>query len=344
MDEFLRDIPKVELHVHLEGTLEPELMLELAVRNRVRLPYRSAEEVRRAYQFTDLQSFLDVYYAGARVLVTERDFADLTSAYLARVADQTVRHVEMFFDPQTHTERGVAFETVVTGIHRALADARERLGVSAKLILCFLRHLSAEAAMATLEQALPFKDRIVAVGLDSSEVGHPPEKFARVFERARAAGFRAVAHAGEEGPPEYVWQALDRLGAARIDHGVRCVEDPRLVERLGRDAVPLTVCPLSNVRLRVVKSLAEPGLTRLLDLGLRATVNSDDPAYFGGYVLEKFGATRAALGLTRGDVERLVRNSIEAAFLDEPEKQRLRDELTAFLRATFPGSEASASR
>jgi adenosine deaminase len=227
----------------------------------------------------------------------------------------------------------VAFETVVSGIDRALTEGRRRLGVSSKLILCFLRHLSPEAAMATLEQALPFRDRIVAVGLDSSEIGHPPERFARVFERARAAGFRAVAHAGEEGPPEYIWQALDRLGVARIDHGVRCVEDPRLVERLGREAVPLTVCPLSNVRLRVFKSLTEHSLKRLLDLGLRATVNSDDPAYFGGYVLENFRATRAALGLTRGDVERLVRNSIEAAFLEEPEKQRLRDELATFLRA-----------
>jgi adenine deaminase len=334
VDEFLRGIPKVELHMHLEGSLEAELMFELAARNRVRLPYRSVEDVRRAYEFTDLQSFLDIYYAGARVLVTEQDFYDLTSAYLTRVADQTVRHAEMFFDPQSHTERGVAFETVVTGIHRAMADARQRRGISAQLILCFLRHLSAEAAMETLEQALPFKDRIVAVGLDSSERGHPPEKFAKVFERARAAGLRAVAHAGEEGPPEYIWQALDRLGVARIDHGVRCVEDPRLVERLGREAVPMTVCPLSNVRLRVVRSLAEHGLKRLLDLGLRATVNSDDPAYFGGYVLENFQASQAALGLTRADVERLVRNSIEAAFLEEPEKQRLRDELAKFLRAS----------
>lgn len=344
MEEFVRAIPKVELHIHLEGSLEPEVMFELAVRNRVRLPYRSVEDVRRAYQFTDLQSFLDIYYAGARVLVTEQDFYDLTWAYLARVADQTVRHVEMFFDPQTHTERGVAFETVITGIHRALADAGPRFGVSGKLILCFLRHLSADAAMATLEQALPFRDRIVAVGLDSSELGHPPEKFARVFERARAEGFRAVAHAGEEGPPEYIWQALDLLRVDRIDHGVRCLEDPRLVARLVAERVPLTVCPLSNVKLRVFKSLTEHNLRRLLGAGLCATVNSDDPAYFGGYVLENFRATRAALGLTRGDVERLVRNSIEGAFLDEPGKQRLRDELGTFLRATFPESGASASR
>lgn len=334
MDAFLRGIPKVELHVHVEGSLEPELMFELARRNGVRLAYGSVDEVRRAYEFTDLQSFLDIYYAGARVLVTEPDFYDLTWAYLTRVAGQHVRHVELFFDPQTHTDRGVAFETVVSGIQRALADGEPRLGISSKLILCFLRHLSADAAMTTLEQALPFRDRIVAVGLDSSELGHPPEKFARVFDRARAAGFRAVAHAGEEGPPEYIWQALDRLGAARVDHGVRCVEDPRLVERLGRDAVPLTVCPLSNVKLRVFKSLAEHNLKRLLDLGLCATVNSDDPAYFGGYVLENLSATEAALGLSRADVARLAANSIEATFLDTAGKKRLRDELAAFLGAT----------
>jgi adenosine deaminase len=343
MDAFLRGIPKVELHVHVEGTLEPELMFELARRNGIRLTYGSVDEVRRAYEFTDLQSFLDIYYAGARVLVTEADFYDLTWAYLTRVAGQNVRHVELFFDPQTHTDRRVAFETVVTGIHRALADGEQRLGISSKLILCFLRHLSADAAMTTLEQALPFRDWIVAVGLDSSELGHPPEKFARVFDRARGAGFRAVAHAGEEGPPDYIWQALDRLGAARIDHGVRCVEDRRLVERLGRDAVPLTVCPLSNVKLRVFERLADHNLKRLLDLGLRATVNSDDPAYFDGYVLENLAAAQAALGLTGADVERLAANSIEAAFLDAAGKARLRAELAAHL-VTFPGSGASASR
>jgi adenosine deaminase len=343
MDGFLRGIPKVELHVHVEGSLEPELMFDLARRNGVRLAYGSVDEVRRAFEFTDLQAFLDIYYAGARVLVTEPDFYDLTWAYLMRVAGQNVRHVELFFDPQTHTDRRVAFETVVTGIHRALADGEQRLGISSKLILCFLRHLSADAAMTTLEQALPFRDRIVAVGLDSSELGHPPGKFERVFDRARGAGFRAVAHAGEEGPPDYIWQALDRLGAARIDHGVRCVEDPQLVERLGRDAVPLTVCPLSNVKLRVFERLADHNLKRLLDLGLRATVNSDDPAYFGGYVLENLGAAQAALGLTRADVARLAANSIEAAFLDAAGKERLRAELAAYL-ATFPGTGASASR
>jgi adenosine deaminase len=323
MDAFLRELPKVELHVHVEGTLEPELMLELATRNGVRLPYGSVEEVRRAYQFTDLQSFLDLYYAGAGVLVTEPDFYDLTWAYLTRVAGQTVRHVELFFDPQAHTDRGVPFETVVTGLHRALADGERRLGISSKLILCFLRHLSADAAMTALEQALPFRTWITGVGLDSSEVGHPPAKFARVFARARAEGFRAVAHAGEEGPPEYIWQALDVLGVERIDHGVRCLEDPRLVARLVAGRVPLTVCPLSNVRLRVFRTLEEHSLKRLLDAGLCVTVNSDDPAYFGGYVLENYRAVQAALGLTKAEVRRLARNAIEGSFLDGPARQAL---------------------
>jgi adenosine deaminase len=331
MDAFLRELPKVELHVHVEGTLEPELMFELAARNGVRLPYGSVEEVRRAYEFTDLQSFLDLYYAGAGVLVTEQDFHDLAWAYLTRVAGQRVRHVELFFDAQTHTDRGVPFETVVTGLHRALADAEGRLGISSKLILCFLRHLSAGAAMAALEAALPFRDRIVGVGLDSSEVGHPPEKFARVFERARAEGFRAVAHAGEEGPPAYVWQALDLLRVERVDHGVRCLEDPRLVARLVAERVPLTVCPLSNVKLRVFATLAEHPLGRLLDAGLCATVNSDDPAYFGGYVLENYRAVQDVLGLGRSAVVRLAGNAIEASFLDDAAKQRLRDELRSFV-------------
>jgi adenosine deaminase len=329
MDAFLRELPKVELHVHVEGTLEPELMFELAARNGARLPYGSVEEVRRAYEFTDLQSFLDLYYAGARVLVTEQDFYDLAWAYLTRVAAQTVRHVELFFDPQTHTDRGVPFETVVTGLHRALAEGERRLGLSSQLILCFLRHLSAEAAMTTLEQALPFRTWITGVGLDSSEVGHPPEKFARVFERARAEGLRAVAHAGEEGPPEYIWQALDLLGVERIDHGIRCLEDPRLVARLVAGRVPLTVCPLSNVRLRVFPTLAEHNLERLLDAGLCVTVNSDDPAYFGGYILENYRAVQAALALTKEDVRRLARNAIEASFLDPPARQALITELDA---------------
>ena len=330
MDAFLRGMPKTELHIHVEGSLEPELMFELAARNGVRLPYASVEAVRRAYEFTDLQSFLDLYYAGAHVLVAEQDFYDLTWAYLARLAGEGLRHAEVFFDPQTHTDRGVPFDAVVGGIHRALEDGERKLGVSSGLILCFLRHLSAKAAMATLEQALSFKGWIVGVGLDSSEVGHPPAKFAQVFERARAEGFRAVAHAGEEGPPEYIWEALDRLGASRIDHGVRCLEDPRLVERLVRDQVPLTVCPLSNVKLRVFRTLGEHNLGRMLERGLRVTMNSDDPAYFGGYLLDNYRAAQAALGLGAGELRRIVRNGVEASFLDPAAKQRLLAEIDAF--------------
>jgi len=330
LDGFIRGIPKCELHIHIEGSLEPELMFRLAARNGVRLPYGSVEEVRRAYAFTNLQSFLDIYYAGARVLVAEQDFYDLTWAYLTRVHGQNVRHVELFFDPQTHTDRGIPFATVVGGIRRALVDAERQLGISSRLIMCFLRHLPAGTAMATLEQALPFREWIAAVGLDSSEVGHPPAAFAAVYDRARAEGFRAVAHAGEEGPPEYIWQALDRLRVARVDHGVRCLEDAKLVDRLVDEAVPLTVCPLSNVKLRVFRTLAEHNLKRMLDRGLRVTVNSDDPAYFGGYVLENLQAARAALGLTRDDVHRLVRHSVEATFLEPPAKQRLLDAVDAF--------------
>jgi adenosine deaminase len=266
------------------------------------------------------------------VLVTEQDFHDLAWAYLTRVAAQTVRHVELFFDPQAHTGRGIPFETVVTGLHRALAEGERRLGISSKLILCFLRHLSAGEAMTSLEQALPFRTWIAGVGLDSSEAGHPPEKFTRVFERARAEGFRAVAHAGEEGPPEYIWQALDLLGVERIDHGVRCLEDPRLVARLVAGRVPLTVCPLSNVRLRVFPTLAAHNLKRLLDAGLCVTVNSDDPAYFGGYLLENYRAIQVVLGLTRDDVLRLARNAIDASFLDEPGRQALVADLDARAR------------
>jgi adenosine deaminase len=341
-EAFLRGLPKTELHIHIEGSLEPELMFRLAARNGIRLPYGSVEEVRRAYEFTDLQSFLDIYYAGARVLVAEPDFHDLTWAYLERVAGQGARHVEIFFDPQTHTARGVPFETVVAGIHRALTDGERRLGLTARLILCFLRHLSAESAMATLEEALPHKARIVAVGLDSSELGHPPEKFTRVFERARAEGFRTVAHAGEEGPPEYIWQALDRLGVSRIDHGVRCLEDLRLVDRLVREQVPLTVCPLSNVKLRVFPSLAEHNLKRLLDRGLRVTVNSDDPAYFGGYLLENFRAVQAALGLAPPELAQLARNGVEAAFLTPGEKRPLLDAIETY--TARPDGEAPGRR
>jgi adenosine deaminase len=331
MEAYLRDIPKAELHMHVEGSLEPELMFELARRNGVTLPYASVEAVRRAYVFGSLQSFLDIYYAGCRVLLREQDFYDLTWAYLARVAGQGVRHAEVFFDPQTHTDRGLAFGTVVTGIRRALVDGQQKLGVSTKLILCFLRHLSAEAAMETLRQALPYKTWIVAVGLDSSEVGYPPERFRAVFDRARGEGFLTVAHAGEEGPPEYIWQALDLLKVSRIDHGVRCMEDPTLVRRLAEAQVPLTVCPLSNVKLRVFPTLAQHNLKKLLDLGLCVTVNSDDPAYLGGYIAENFQAAHATLKLSLGDIHRLAQNSFEASFLGPEDKRGFIRELDTFI-------------
>jgi adenosine deaminase len=317
--------------MHLEGSLEPELMFEMARRNGVTLPYASVEAVRQAYVFGNLQSFLDIYYAGCRVLLREQDFYDLTWAYLARAAGQGVRHAEVFFDPQTHIDRGLAFGTVVTGIRRALLDGQQKLGVSTKLILCFLRHLSADAAMETLRQALPYKDWIVAVGLDSSEVGYPPERFHAVFDRAIEEGFLTVAHAGEEGPPEYIWQALDLLKVSRIDHGVRCMEDPRLVRRLATEQVPLTVCPLSNVKLGVFRSLAEHNLKKLLELGLCVTVNSDDPAYLGGYVAENFQAAQAELNLSRDDIHRLARNSFQASFLSPGEKRGFIQELDEFI-------------
>jgi adenosine deaminase len=321
-------LPKAELHLHIEGTLEPELMVELARRNGVRLPYPDAEAVRRAYRFSNLQSFLDVYYQACSVLIHERDFYELTAAYLARARGQGVRHVEMFFDPQTHTARGVALETVVSGIGRALDEARES-GMTAHLIMCFLRDLPADDAMATLEQALAHRHVIFGVGLDSAEVGHPPEKFRAVFERATDAGLRAVAHAGEEGPPEYIWQALDVLGAERIDHGVRCLEDRALVHRLEADRIPLTVCPFSNVKLRVVDTLEQHPLATMLDQGLCATVNSDDPAYFGGYVGDNLAGVARALQLDDAAVMRLARNSFEASFLDDHTRARHLAELDA---------------
>ena len=322
-ESAISQMPKVELHLHIEGSLEPELMFALAERNGIELPYASVEEVRAAYDFSDLQSFLDIYYAGACVLLTEQDFYDLTWAYLLRCRDDEVCHSEIFFDPQTHTDRGVAFETVIEGISRALSDGREQLGISSQLILCFLRHLSAEAAMETLQQALPYRDRIVAVGLDSSEKGHPPEKFVEVFDRARAAGFLTVAHAGEEGPPAYIEQALDLLKVKRIDHGVRCTEDPALVRRLQTEQVPLTVCPLSNIKLRVFDRLEEHNLKKLLDAGLCVTINSDDPAYFGGYIGQNFRESAEALDLDLDDLEKLARNAVAASFLDEGSKANL---------------------
>lgn len=326
-ETFIRGMPKAELHIHIEGSLEPELMFALAERNGVALRYASVEEVRRAYDFSDLQSFLDVYYEATQVLLHERDFYDLTWAYLHKAADQNVRRAEIFFDPQAHTGRGVPFETVITGIHRAMLDAGQRLGISSALIMCFLRHLSAEEAMETLRSSLPFREWIVGVGLDSSEVGNPPEEFEVVFDEAREHGLLTVAHAGEEGPPEYIWQALDDLKVSRIDHGVRCVEDPKLVERLREEQIPLTVCPLSNVRLRVFDTIRDHDLKRMLDLGLCVTVNSDDPAYFGGYVDENFRAVQEGLGVTRDDIYRLAKNSFQASFLDAGEKQRLSNEL-----------------
>ena len=332
-DQLIRELPKAELHLHIEGTLEPELMFDLAKRNGIALEYPDVEAVRRAYVFDDLQSFLDIYYAGCRVLITERDFYDLTMAYARRAAADGVRHAEIFFDPQTHTQRDVAMATVVAGITAALTDAERDLGLTSRLILCFLRDSSPDAAMATLGEALAYRDAITAVGLDSAEVGNPPEKFRAVFDRARSEGLLAVAHAGEEGPPEYIVQALDLLGVARIDHGVRCIEDDALVERLVAEQIPLTVCPLSNVKLRVFPSLEQHNLGRLLHRGVRVTVNSDDPAYFGGYIAENYTATAAALGLTADDVFQLARNSFLASFLDDADQRRHLAEIDALAQS-----------
>ena len=304
IEELIRSIPKAELHIHIEGSLEPELMLEIAKRNGI------SRRERRAYEFTDLQSFLDIYYEAADVLRKERDFHDMTAAYLRRAKADNVTHAEIFFDPQTHTDRGIEFSTVIDGIWSALQES----SVKTKLILCFLRHLSAESAMKTLESALPFRDRIVAVGLDSSEVGNPPSKFAAVFDRARAEGFRAVAHAGEEGPPSYIREALDLLHASRIDHGVRCLEDETLVAELVEKKIPLTVCPLSNVKLRVFDTMKQHPIKTMLARGLRVTINSDDPAYFGGYIVDNFLAVHRALGLTEAEVRQLAQNSFDATF------------------------------
>ena len=323
-------MPKAELHMHIEGSLEPELIFALARRNAVTLPFASVAALRAAYDFKDLQSFLDIYYAGASVLLHEQDFYDMTRAYLQRAAADTVRHTEIFFDPQTHTERGVPIATVINGISRALQDGEQEFGISSGLILCFLRHLSEEAAFATLEQALPLRDKFIGVGLDSSERGHPPEKFARVFARCRELGLRLVAHAGEEGPADYIRDALDLLHAERIDHGVRCVDDPALVARLVRDKIALTVCPLSNIKLRVFDRMQDHNLLQLLDAGVVATVNSDDPAYFGGYLNQNFAACIDALPLTRAHLHALARNSFNAAFLDDARRVGYLDEVDRF--------------
>lgn len=313
-------LPKAELHIHLEGTLEPEMMLRLAERNGVPLPFRTAEEVHAAYAFDGLESFLQIYYLGTTALCTAEDFYDLTLAYLRRANTDNVKHVEPFFDPQAHTSRGVTFAAIVGGITQALDEGRRQFGITSRLTMCFLRDRPTEEAMRTLEEAVPHLERITTVGLDSAEVGNPPSEFAQVFARGRALGLHAVAHAGEEGPPAYVYEALDALRAERIDHGVRCMEDPRLVERLVRERIPLTVCPLSNIALRVFDAMEQHPLKRMLDSGLLVCVNSDDPAYFGGYVNENYSAAAADLGLGADDIRRLARASFEASFLTQSEK------------------------
>jgi adenosine deaminase len=327
LSAFIAGMPKAELHIHIEGSLEPEMMFDLARRNGVTLPYASVDAVRAAYRFTNLQDFLDLYYRGMSVLRQEQDFYDLATAYLRRAAGQNVRHAEIFFDPQGHTGRGVPFKTVIDGLWRALKDAERALGMGTALILCFLRHLDEADAEKTLDEALPWRERFIGVGLDSSEKGHPPAKFERVFARARGLGLRAVAHAGEEGPPEYVREALDLLKVDRIDHGNRALEDAALTARLASEAMALTVCPLSNLRLCGVPSLDVHPLKRMLQAGLKATVNSDDPAYFGGYVNENYTAVLPALGLTRNDLVTLARNGFEAAFCDDALKRRYLSEL-----------------
>ncbi|KVX31728.1 adenosine deaminase [Burkholderia ubonensis] len=334
--EKIARAPKAELHIHIEGSLEPELIFALAKRNDVKLAYDSIDALRAAYAFTDLQSFLDIYYAGASVLLTEQDFYDMTAAYCERALADNVVHTELFFDPQTHTERGVPIETVVAGIERALADAEQR-GLSSRLILCFLRHLSEEDALATFDAALPlfeqYKHRLIGVGLDSSERGNPPSKFARVFEKARALGLKLVAHAGEEGPPAYVYEALDLLKVDRIDHGVRSIEDAALVERLARSRMALTVCPLSNLKLCVFDDMAKHTLKALLDRGVAVTINSDDPAYFGGYVNDNYFATVEGLRLTDAEVHTVIRNGFEALFVDAAQRDALTARLDAYWHA-----------
>lgn len=331
MEGFIRGLPKVELHVHVEGTLEPEMMFAMAARNGVDLPFDSVDDLRAAYEFTDLQSFLDLYYQGAEVLQTQGDFRDLMAAYLGRVARDNVRHAEIFFDPQTHLARGIGFDTFMTGFDRARREAENDVGVTSMLIMCFRRDLTEEEAVATLEAALPTRDSITAVGLDSGERGNPPEKFTGAFAQARSLGLRVVAHAGEEGPPAYITGALDVLGAERIDHGVASEQDEGVLTRLVADRVPLTMCPLSNVRLRVFERMEDHNLKRLLDRGVRVTINSDDPAYFGGYLTDNYLAAQKGLGLTRDELVTIARNGIEASFADEERKAALRSELEGYV-------------
>ncbi len=320
--ELIKKLPKAELHLHIEGSLSPELMFRLAQRNQVPLRFKTVEEVKEAYNFNDLQSFLDIYYEGAKVLIHEADFYDLTMAYLHKCREDQVVHTEIFFDPQTHTERGISFATCFNGIQKALDDARAEWGISSKVIMCFLRHLSEEDAFRTLELSLPFKDQIIAVGLDSSEVGHPPEKFKRVFQKAREYGYFTVAHAGEEGPPSYIWEALDLLHVKRIDHGVRSIEDENLIQRIVAEKIPLTVCPLSNIKLRVFDQMKDHNLKDLLNLGVMVTINSDDPSYFGGYMNDNFIEAAKALDLSAEELKTLAKNSFAASFLSPEEKSK----------------------
>lgn len=333
LPELLRQMPKAELHIHIEGSLEPELMFALAQRNGLTMAYPNVEALRQAYVFDNLQDFLDIYHAGTLVLRTEQDFYDMTHAYLARAAADNVVHAEIFFDTQTHTGHGLSTDVVINGLHRACADAQAQWGISASLILCFLRHLSEEAAFECLEQALPLRDKLVGIGLASSELGHPPEKFARVFARARELGFKLVAHAGEEGPAAYIWSALDVLKVERIDHGVQAMNDPALIVRLVQDRIPLTVCPLSNLKLRVFPTLAQHNLGRMLEAGIVATVNSDDPSYFGGYINQNFTQTFDALGLGAQQAYQLAHNSFEASFIDAARKRQYIDRLNATFEA-----------
>lgn len=327
MKDLIQAMPKAELHLHIEGTLEPELFFELADRNKISIPYRSSKELRAAYQFTNLQSFLDIYYAGTKVLIEEEDFYDLTFAYLKRAKLQNIRHVEIFFDPQSHTSRGIDFQTVISGISRALKDGRIILNISSHLIMCFLRDLSEESAQQTLKQALPYLNNLIAVGLDSAEIHNPPSKFKTVFAEARQKGLLAVAHAGEEGSPDFIWQALDILKASRIDHGVRCLEDEKLVKRLQQEQIPLTVCPVSNIKLKVFKHLKDHPLKKMLDKGLCVSINSDDPAYFGAYVNEVFLECQAALELSDRDIYQLAKNSFDSSFISPEEKTKYIHEL-----------------
>ena len=331
LEQFIKALPKAEIHLHIEGSFEPELMFEIAQRNNVEIPFSSIEEIKAAYKFNNLQEFLDIYYAGANVLLTEQDFFDLTWSYLTKVHSQNVKHVEIFFDPQTHTERGVEFHTVLLGVYKALEKGQSELGITFRLIMSYLRHLSEESAFETLQQALPFKDLIDGVGLDSSEVGNPPEKFERVFKASAEQGFKLCAHAGEEGPAEYIWGALDVLKVNRIDHGNRCLDDGSLVERLVHEQMPLTLCPLSNLELKVIQDLKDYPLRNMMEAGLLVTLNSDDPAYFGGYMNENFIETAKGIDLSKEEIALLMKNGFEATWLTREEKDKWKKEIDNFL-------------